>query len=150
MDSVLSDLFPAAGIQGEKSMIDQGKLFGRGISFPPRVGADGRVAWSEGEQNVREAIRVILMTAQRERLRLSEFGGSLSRFLFEPNTVTTRHLIGDQIQKALEQWEPRIRIESVSVEPDSTDPQAAVATITYKLVATQAQQRIVVDINLGS
>ena len=99
---------------------------------------------------MREAIRVILMTGERERLRLSEFGGSLSRFLFEPNTVTTRHLIGDQIQKALEQWEPRIRIESVSVEPDGSDPQSAVATITYKLVATQIQQKISLEINLRS
>ena len=131
-------------------MIDQGKLFGRGISFPPRVGADGRVTWSEGEQNIREAIRVILMTSQRERLRLPDFGGSLSKYLFEPNTVTTRHLIGDQIRKSLEQWEPRIRLESVEVEPDSADPQAAIATITYKLVATQAQQRISLNINLGS
>jgi len=130
-------------------MIDQGKLFGRGMSFPPHVGADGRVAWSEGEQNVREAIRVILMTGQRERLRLSGFGGSLNRYLFEPNTVTTRHLIGDQIQKSLEQWEPRIRIESVAVEPDAVDPQAAIATITYKLVATQAQQRISLQVNLA-
>lgn len=89
------------------------------------------------------------MTGQRERLRLSEFGGNLSRFLFEPNTVTTRHLIGDQIQKSLEQWEPRIRIESVSVEPDPTDPQAAVATITYKLVATLTRQRISLEINLS-
>jgi len=130
-------------------MIDQGKLFGRGISFPPRVGADGRVAWSEGEQNVREAIRVVLMTDRRERLRLPDFGGSLSRYLFEPNTVTTRHLIADQIQKSLEQWEPRIRIQSVNVEPDATDPQAAIATITYKLVATQTPQRITLNITLG-
>jgi hypothetical protein len=130
-------------------MIDQGRLFGRGISFPPRVGADGRVAWSEGEQNVREAIKVILMTARRERLRLTEFGGTLGRFLFEPNTVTTRHLIADQIQKSLEQWEPRIRVESVNVEADATDPQAAIATITYKLVATQTPQRLSLNITLG-
>ena len=130
-------------------MIDQGRLFGRGISFPPRIGADGRVAWSEGERNVREAIRVILMTDRRERLRLPDFGGSLSRFLFEPNTVTTRHLIADQIQKSLEQWEPRMRIESVNVEPDGTDPQAAIATITYKLVATQNRERISLAITLG-
>ena len=48
--------------------MDQGRLFGRGISFPPRVGRDGRLAWSEGEQNVREAIRVILMTEEQEQL----------------------------------------------------------------------------------
>ncbi|HEY3301932.1 MAG TPA: GPW/gp25 family protein [Candidatus Binatia bacterium] len=130
-------------------MIDQGRLFGRGISFPPRVGADGRVAWSEGEQNVRETIRVILMTERRERLRLPDFGGSLSRFLFEPNTVTTRHLIADQMQKSLEQWEPRIRVESVSVEPDAADPQSAVATITYKLVATGERQRVGLNVALA-
>jgi hypothetical protein len=149
MASVLFDLFPAAGIQGEESMIDQGRLFGRGISFPPRVGADGRIAWSEGEQNIREAIRVILMTTQRERLRLSEFGGGLTRFLFEPNTVTTRHLISDQIQKSLEQWEPRIRVESVSVEPDGADPQAAIVTISYKLVATGQRQRVGLNVALA-
>src|SRR5262245_3678497 len=131
-------------------MIDQGRLFGRGISFPPRVGADGRVSLSEGEENIRESIRVILMTGKRERLRLPEFGATLSRFLFEPNTVTTRHLIEDQIQKSLDQWEPRIKVESVEVEPDATDPQAAIATITYKLVATQAHQQISIGIQLGS
>ncbi|HKG94969.1 MAG TPA: hypothetical protein VKA84_23840, partial [Gemmatimonadaceae bacterium] len=59
--------------------IDPGALFGRGIAFPPRVGPDGRLAWSAGEANVRESIRVILMTDERERLRLPEFGGGLAR-----------------------------------------------------------------------
>ena len=129
--------------------MDDGRLFGRGISFPPRVGSDGRVAWSEGETNVREAIRVILMTEQRERLMLAEFGGSLGQFLFEPNTVTTRHLIKDRIQKALAEWEPRIRVENVSVESDPADTQAAVATITYKLVATQTRERVSVNVTLA-
>jgi len=54
---------------------DPGKILGRGISFPPRVGADGRIEWSVGEANVRESIRIILLTEQRERVRLAEFGG---------------------------------------------------------------------------
>ncbi len=129
--------------------MDPGRLLGRGISFPPRVGPDGRVAWSEGETNVREAIRVILMTEQRERLRLPEFGGGLGVFLFEPNTVTTRHLIQDRITKALEQWEPRITVESVSVEPDPEDVEAAIATITYRLVATQRRERVSLNVALS-
>jgi phage baseplate assembly protein W len=129
--------------------MDTGRLYGRGISFPPRVGSDGRVAWSEGEQNVREAIRVILLTEQRERLMLAEFGGSLGLFLFEPNTVTTRHLIKDRIQKALARWEPRIQVEAVTVEPDPADTQAAVATITYKLVATQSRERVTLGVTLA-
>ncbi len=128
--------------------MDVGQVFGRGISFPPRVGADGRVVWSEGEQNIREAIRVILLTEERERLNLPSFGGGLGRFLFEPNTVMTRHLIQDRIAQALAAWEPRIRVESVDVAPDPDDAQAAVATITYQLVATRTRERVSLSVTL--
>jgi phage baseplate assembly protein W len=129
--------------------MDAGRIFGRGISFPPRVGPDGRVAWSEGETNVRESIRVILMTEQRERLRLPDFGGSLGRFLFEPNVVATRHLIQERIDRALAEWEPRIRVESIDVAAQPEDPEAATATITYRLVATQTRERVSVSVALG-
>jgi phage baseplate assembly protein W len=127
-----------------------GRLLGKGISFPPRVEADGHVAWSEGEVNVREAIQIILLTEQRERLRLSGFGGGLKRFLFEPNTVTTRSAIRSLINRELAQWEPRIVVESVEVEADEVDPQAAIATIAYRLVATQVQERTSMSVRLGS
>jgi phage baseplate assembly protein W len=129
--------------------MNPGLLFGRGISFPPRVGPDGRVSWSEGEVNVRESIRIILMTEQPERLRSPDFGGSLGRFLFEPNTVTTRRLIEDRITWELARWEPRVRVESVTVEADAADAQAAIATITYQLVATGAQERVSLSVTLA-
>lgn len=129
---------------------DAGKILGRGISFPPRVGPDGRMQWSEGETNVRESIRVILLTEQRERIRLTDFGGSLGQYLFEPNTVLTRHLIEDRITKALAQWEPRIRVESITVDAAPGATQEAVATINYKLVATQARERVTMNVTLGS
>lgn len=130
-------------------MSNAGKILGKGISFPPRVGADGRVVWSEGETNIRESIRVILLTELNERIHLSEFGGGLNRFLFEPNTATTRQLIRDRIAKALAQWEPRIAVQSVSVEPDAQDLQAAIVVINYKLVATQINERVSLSISLG-
>jgi phage baseplate assembly protein W len=130
--------------------MDAGRLLGRGISFPPRVGPDGRVAWSEGEDNIREGIRIILETNRNERLRLPEFGAGLSRYLFEPNTVATRHQLQDRILKALAAWEPRIAIESVDVEADPGDAEGAVATIAYKLVATQVRERITVAVALAA
>jgi phage baseplate assembly protein W len=129
--------------------MDTGRLFGRGISFPPRVGSDGRVAWSQGEANIRESIQVILLTEQNERLMLPDFGGGLGVFLFEPNVVATRRQIQERIISALTLWEPRIVVQSVDVEGDPTDPQAAIATITYKLVATQAQERVSLNVTLG-
>jgi uncharacterized protein len=130
--------------------MDGGQLYGRGMAFPPRVGPDGRVAWSEGEVNIREAIQIILKTEEQERLTLPSFGGGLRRFLFEPNTVTTRFQIQDRINKALELWEPRISITSVEVDPDPADTQAAIATIQYRLVATQVKEQVSVSVSLAS
>jgi hypothetical protein len=113
------------------------------------VGPDGRLQWSEGERNVRESIQIILTTQKRERILLPEFGGSLGQYLFEPNTVATRHQIAERIQRALTQWEPRITLESVSVEADPQDPRAATAIITYKLVATGARERISLGVTLA-
>jgi uncharacterized protein len=130
-------------------MNDTGKILGKGIGFPPRVGTDGRVAWSEGEQNIRESIRIILLTELNERIRLPEFGGGLNRFLFEPNTATTGQLIKDRITKALAEWEPRITVQSVTVEPDAKDLQAAIVTIQYQLIATQVTEKVGLTVTLA-
>jgi uncharacterized protein len=129
--------------------VTPGDLYGRGIAFPPRVGADGRLSWSEGESNIRENIEIILRTEERERLNLPSFGGGLRRFLFEPNTVTTRFQIQDRITRALQQWEPRIVVSSVDVDEDPRDPQSAVATVNYQLVATRAASQVSLRVQLG-
>jgi phage baseplate assembly protein W len=125
-------------------------IYGQGISFPPRLGPDGRMAWSDGPDNIREAMMVILLTEPGERIMLPDFGGKLRSFLFEPNTVATRRLIQDDIQKALQIWEPRITVQSISVDADSNDARAAIATIQYQLVATQTTGQVSVRLQLGS
>jgi hypothetical protein len=124
------------------------KVFGQGLAFPPRVGEDGRLAWSAGEDNVRESIRLILMTEPGERLMREEFGCGLRRFLFEPNTPATRELIRRRIVQALGRWEPRIRVEDVTVEPDAADARLAAVTIQFRLVATQAPGRLGLSVQL--
>jgi hypothetical protein len=129
--------------------MDAGRIYGRGLAFPPHVGADGRLAWSEGEANIRESIEVILKTEERERLNLPSFGAGLRTFLFEPNTVATRQQIADRIQRALQLWEPRITVSAVDVEDDASDPQSALATIHYQLVATRARGNTQVRVALA-
>ncbi len=128
--------------------MDEGQLFGRGISFPPRVGADGRLAWSSGPANIRESIQVVLLTEPGERLQLPDFGGRLRAVLFEPNTVATRRLVQEQIEQALRLWEPRIALQSVTVEEDEADARAALATIRYQLVANQTAEHVTVRVPL--
>jgi phage baseplate assembly protein W len=129
--------------------MDAGRIYGRGVAFPPHVGPDGHIAWSQGEANIRQAIEVILKTEERERLNLPSFGAGLRRFLFEPNTVGTRHQIADRIQRALQLWEPRITVSAVEVEDDDGDPQSAIATIRYQLIATRASGDVTVRVALA-
>ena len=123
-------------------------LFGQGLGFPPRVGADGRLVWSVGEDNVRESIRLILLTEPGERLLREEFGCGLRQFLFEPNTVTTRALIRDRITQSIGRWEPRVALEAVEVEADANNPRLVAVTILFRLVATQALGRMSLGLQL--
>lgn len=112
------------------------------------MGADGRLAWSEGEDNVRESIRIILLTEPGERLLLEEFGCGLRCFLFQPNTITTRTLIGERIKQAIKRWEPRVTVDEVTVEPDAEDQRLVGVQIQFRLVATQALGRMGLTLQL--
>jgi len=123
--------------------------FGKSLGFPPRVGSDGRMRWSQGETNIRESIRIVLSTDKNERISLPDFGAGLMRYLFEPNTTATHARIADAITTALARWEPRLAVESVDVAADPTDGTSAIATIGYRLVATGARERTSVAVPLG-
>ena len=125
-------------------------IFGRSLSFPPRVGADGRFVWSEGEDNIRESIAVILQTEPGERVAQPEFGAGLARLLFEPNTAATHARLAELVLNALARWEPRIVMEGVDVAVDPQDAEACSATLNYRLVATGARERTTVSVPLGT
>jgi hypothetical protein len=130
-------------------MPDLGALVGRGIAFPPRLGPDGRLRFSAGAENVREAIRVVLSTELRERLMLPEFGAGLGQFLFEPNVGATHALIAERAKRALARWEPRVRLDRLDVAADPEDPQAAVVTVAYRLVTTGQGEQLTLSVPLA-
>jgi phage baseplate assembly protein W len=127
-------------------MTDEAALYGRGFAFPLRLTPEGRLAWSTGEANVRESIRVLLLTAQGERLRRPDYGAGLERFLFEPNTPTTWRAIEEVIRRQLAKWEPRVQVEALQVAADPDDPEAAIAELSFTLVATAQTGRMSLSI----
>ncbi len=130
-------------------MTSDAALFGRGLAFPPRLDADGRVAWSAGPANIRDAIRVVLMTDPGERVMLPAFGAGLRSFLSEPNVAATHRLIEQRIVHALERWEPRIDVGAVRVRASEHEPQQAVVTVEYVLVAARAPDQVTTTVRLA-
>jgi hypothetical protein len=128
--------------------IDIAQIFGQGTAFPPRLDATGQWATSTGAQNVRESIQIILLTRLGERLMYPTYGSSLRTFLFAPNNPATRKSIELEITRALQLWEPRITLDSVSVDADPSNNQAAIATIQYRLVANQLPNQVTLTLQL--
>jgi uncharacterized protein len=130
--------------------MDEAQIFGCGVAFPPHLDSTGQWAMSIGAQNVRESLQILLGTRLGERLMYPAYGSTLNANLFAPNIAATRKNIQDAISTAIRQWEPRISVDSVTVNADPTDPQAAIATIQYRLVANQLPNQITLTLQLQS
>ena len=95
----------------------QDAWLGRGLSFPLRIDAGGRLETSSGMARIRQSIQTILTSEPGERVMLPDFGCGLRRFLMAPNTRAVRTAIQQEVSQALTLWEPRIRLTGVEVTP---------------------------------
>jgi phage baseplate assembly protein W len=77
-----------------------------------------------------------------------EFGCGLKRFLFEPNTATTRELIRERIIQAITRWEPRVTLQDVIVQADDENSRLVEIAVMFRLVATQAPGRLGLTLQL--
>jgi len=87
---------------------------GVGWDFPVKP-VNGRLRFARYEDDIEQAIQIILLTEQPERVMLPEFGAGLRTFVFEPNSPATRARLAETVRKALLDWEPRIDLERVEV-----------------------------------
>ena len=89
------------------------------FKFPVQVDANtGRMATVSYEEDIQEAIRIILMTRKGERLRNPEFGCGIHDYAFESLDFTTVSTMKREIEIALVKWEPRIENIEVSIDTD--------------------------------
>ena len=91
-------------------------FLGVGWAFPVSASA-GEIATAAYEEDVREAILIILQTNPGERMMRPTFGAGLRDFVFEPVNTTTMALVQTRVQESLIDWEPRIDVQSVVVTP---------------------------------
>lgn len=97
-----------------------GKEFlGRGWKFPVQVDpTTGRIMMSEYEEDIAEAIRIILWTSRGERVMRPDFGSGVQQFSFEGNDQTTLNMLESELEQSLREWEPRIDHITVKAIPD--------------------------------
>jgi phage baseplate assembly protein W len=118
-------------------------FLGRGWTFPVAVDAGGRIALSEYENDIREALRIILLTAKGERVMRPDFGAGLHDFVFESMSATTIGRVQAAVRDALIEWEPRIQVLEVNVEAERGEIGKLLIDIDYKVRATNNRFNLV-------
>lgn len=126
-----------------------GDFYGLGFAFPPRVDATtGALAIVGDTTVVDQAIRLILRTQPGDRLMRPDYGCDLKQFLFNPNTVATRRLIEQEVTRAINGNEDRVRLDSVDVTVSEFEPAQVDIAVSYTLVRTGAASGVSVPLRL--
>ena len=108
---------------------------GIGWSFPVKP-VGGRLQFARYEDDIEQAIQIILLTVRLERPMLPEFGAGIRNYVFEPNSPPTHRSIEETVRQALIDWEPRINLEQVTVTPDDVEPNRLLIHVDYVVRAT--------------
>jgi hypothetical protein len=124
------------------------EFIGRGWRFPIRVDAKGRLSWSEGPERIQDAIWIILKTALGERVMRPKFGAGVDTFVFQSNSPATRRALATSIKTALVEWEPRIELDAVRVDPVEGEPSQVLITVEYRIRTTNELFNVVFPLYL--
>lgn len=90
-----------------------------GPILPLDSGAPSAKDWSFNRstdlQILESSVKMLLSTAIGERIMLPEYGTNLRTLLFEPNLSGIEALAQHEVITALQKWEPRVKLSSISV-----------------------------------
>lgn len=94
------------------------EFLGRGWAFPVCTDKHtGRIKMSSYEDDIAEAVKIILLTRRGERVMRPDFGSRLHDYAFTTGGYTNIHLIKNEITDALTAWEPRITDVEADITP---------------------------------
>lgn len=118
-------------------------FLGTGIKFPPQVNkATGRFEMTEGKENVRESVYLILMTQKGERFIRPEFGSNLMSYPFMDGNMSILNLMAAELERDIRKGEPRVRNVEVSVNPDMEEGCLRVA-VDYTIRESNHRENLV-------
>src|SRR5215210_679936 len=119
------------------------EIIGSGLAFPLQVDRRGGIALARDENDIEQAIELILATAPGERPMRPEFGCGVHDYVFDSIDATTVGLMEEAIREALDRWEPRIVVEKVDFNLDEVGEGRLLIDIGYRVRATNNERNLV-------
>jgi hypothetical protein len=117
-------------------------VLGTGIAFPLHL-EDGRLALARDEEDVEQAVLLILSTAPGERPMRPEFGCALHGLAFDRIDTRTIGNVDREIRLSLDRWEPRVEVEGIDFEFSRADEGVLEIVLSYRLRHTNEIRNLV-------
>jgi uncharacterized protein len=118
-------------------------FLGVGWAFPVRPADGGGIELSAYDEDVREAVKIVLGTDPGERVMRPTFGAGLNALVFEPLSTTTIALVKHRVETALVTWEPRIDVLAVRVTAGDPSSGRLDVEVDYRVRATNTFYNLV-------
>ena len=123
---------------------DVNSFLGRGFKFPVQVDEiTGKMKTSAYEEDIKEAIYLILMTKKGERIMNPQFGCGIYDYAFGTMDYTSLNMMERVVKEALTLWEPRITDLNVDLAVDSEKEGCIVISIDYTVRSTNNPYNLV-------
>lgn len=120
------------------------QFLGTGFKFPIQIDkAAGRMKTSSYEEDIKEAIWIIVMTKKGERIRNPEFGCGIHEYTFGTMDFQTLKKMEWSVQEALTLWEPRITDIQVTVSIAEDLEGTVRIEVSYRVRATNNPYNLV-------
>ena len=116
---------------------------GAGWAFPLGVDARGGIALARRDQEIEQAIRLVLATYPGERPMRPEFGSRIRDYVFRSATIDTAAELSEEVRNALLRWEPRVIVEAVNVTVDDYDRSRLYIDLSYTIKGTNDRRNLV-------
>jgi phage baseplate assembly protein W len=118
-------------------------FLGAGWKFPVRADHNREIAMSRYEEDIREAIWIILGTAKGERVMRPDFGCGIHDLVFAPINTTTISSVENNVREGLLRWEPRIEVIKVEARDDKASEGKLLISIDYRVRITNNRFNLV-------
>lgn len=103
--------------------------------------------------HLRQSVRDILLTPQGSRLARREYGSLLSALIDQPQNPALRLQIMSAVYVALNRWEPRLTLDSITINGNFTAlwwlnlPDTAITAHRFPFPYQQEQTMAVIDLS---
>jgi hypothetical protein len=105
----------------------------------------------EDVESIRQSLQTIILTKLGTKTKFQNpiFGSAVADLLFEKLNPFTLSNLEQEVEFAVENWEPRVQIETINVESDISGHEIKIQII-YSIINLQITDELVINLSVLS